>query len=188
MTSELTWLWVKRRPYVQEALERGIVNYSALARIANKEIKGSEAAVKAALIRTGRKLRKSRVEAEAKVRAILRNSELEVKAKVVTVVSEQMVENAIASAKGPSGWMNVIEESKALGIKGKIERHLDLIAITSPKEIEKVTGVVAYIMQKLAAENINILHMVSASTDTLLVIRDVDTPQAFKVLSEIVKG
>jgi len=187
--SELVWLWVKRRPYAQEALEKGIVNYSALARMVNREIRASDAAVKAALIRTGARLRGQRKGAEAKVLAVLRNSSLDVRAKVATVVSRDRVEGAIVSAKGPGGWVSVVDEGKSWTrpASARIEKGLDLIMITSSRDIENVSGVIAYIMQRLAAENINIIHMTSASTDTLLVIRDVDTPKAFKILSEMVR-
>ncbi len=185
--AELAWLWVKRRPYIQEALEKGVINHSALARIANREIKGSEVAVKAALIRMARKLGKEKRGVESKVLSLMRNSELDVKAKVVVVISKERMENAIASVRGPNGWVSVLEEAKAPGASKRVERNLDLILLSSPAEIEKVPGVISYIMQRLAAENVNIIHMSSAWRDTMLVVRDIDTPKAYKILSEIVR-
>ena len=53
--------YLKRKPYVHEAIEQGIINYSALARQVAQEmgIKNVET-VKAALIRHSKKIRKEK--------------------------------------------------------------------------------------------------------------------------------
>ncbi len=190
--AELVWLWVKQRPYMQEALSKGIANYSAVARLANKEIKASHEAVKIALIRAGRKLVKRNIEAEKKILAIIKNSSLEIQSKVAIIISrEKLSGEVIASAKTPSGFVSIVEESQVSKIfkKGviEIEKNVDLIKIISSKEIEKTPGVVSYFLSTLAAENINLVHLISCYKDTLLITHEADTAKAFKILSEKVR-
>lgn len=187
--AELVWLWVKRRPYVQEALEKKLVNYSALARLINVELKASPAAVKAALRRISRRLAKERIAAEQRVLTVLRGSSLEVKNKIAVVIARERLDvPVIASAKGPSGYTHIVEESMLPKIKRKniveTQRNLDLITITSSREIQTVPGVITYLLNTLSAENINLLHITSCYLDTLLVLRDVDTVKAFELLTQ----
>ncbi len=187
--SELVWLWVKQRPHVQEALEKRIVNHSALARVINREIKGSDEAIKMALIRIARKLRKKKKYFEKRILSILRDSTLEVRSKIAIVVSRKRIEgDFIAEAKVTSGYVYVVEESDLRNIKKKgiieVEKNLDLIRINSPKEIEKIPGVTSYLLDSLSSENINLQHIIACHRDTLMITSEVDTPETFKILSE----
>jgi len=59
--AQQTLEYIKRKPYIQEALEQEIINYSALARQAANEMGISNVeTVKAALIRHGKKIRKEK--------------------------------------------------------------------------------------------------------------------------------
>ncbi len=191
-TAELVWLWVKQRPYIQEALERKIANYSAVARMANREVGASEEAVKMALIRISGKLIKKKVESEKKILYILKNSSLEIQSKIAIVISRDKLNiDTIASAKAPSGFVSVVEEKKLPEILHRgiieIEKNMDMIKIISPREIEKVPGVVSYLLSSLAAENISLFHIISCYKDNLLITHEVDTTKAFKILSEKVR-
>lgn len=190
--ADLVKIYVKQRPYLQETLERGVVNYSALAREINKNLKVSPDAIKVALIRISRKLIKEKRATERKVLSILKHSSLEVKSKVAIIIARvELKIPFIAVAKGPSGWTYVVEESALKKLKRKniieIEKNLDLIKIVSPREIEKTPGIVAYLLSTLSAENINLVHMISCYKDTLLITQNVDTSKAFKLLSEKLK-
>ncbi|MBL7160081.1 MAG: hypothetical protein ISS95_00800 [Candidatus Aenigmarchaeota archaeon] len=190
-TAELVWLYVKSHPYIQEALEKGIINYSALARKINKKVKGNQEAVKAALLRISRKLSKRKRDEEKKILAVLKGSSLEVKTKVAAVVSTGKLSiPAIARVKGLSGWTHIIDEEnlKKLKRKGvlKIERNLDMIQIETPEEVMKTPGVDAYILSTLAAENINFSHIICCYKDNLLILNESQTMRAFEVLKRIV--
>jgi aspartokinase len=191
--SENVWLWIKGKPYVQEALERGIINYSALARVINKEMGGKNfEAVKAALRRMNRKLVKQRKNMEGKVLKILRSSNLEVKNKIAVIISNKRLEiPTIATAKSVSGFTHILEENEMNKIKSKdflkIRKGLSLITIRSPEKLEETPGVIAYLLSSLAAENINVVEFVSCYKDTLLVFKDSDVLRAFEILSEKLK-
>lgn len=191
-TAELVWLYVKRHPYIQEALERKIVNYSALARIINKQVKANPEAVKAALLRLSKKLGKRKKDEEKKILTILKGSSLEVKTKIAAVISFRKLKiHAIARVKGLSGWTHIVEEENLKKLKDRkgiirIERNLDLIQIETPEEVMKTPGVDAYILSTLAAESINFSHIICCYKDNLLVLNEAQTMKAFELLKKII--
>lgn len=190
--SEQVWLYVKNKPYLQEILAKKIVNYSALARQINREMKVSEEAIKASLIRITRKLRKQKAGTEQKILSLLRNSTLEAKTKTAIVVAKKKLDlPVIASFRGPSAWSYIVEEKDLKKISRKdvyeITKNMDILLIISPKEIDKTSGVMAYVLGILANENVNLLHVISCYRDTLLMVHEVDTAKAFSILKEIIK-
>jgi len=68
-----------------------------------------------------------------------------------------------------------------------IQRNLVAIIVVSPPEIMFVPGVVAYITAVMAHNNINILHIESSYTDTVIVVSKEDALRAFSVISEHVE-
>ena len=60
-----------------------------------------------------------------------------------------------------------------------------MISLLHPPEIEFVPGVDAFILDAIAAENININHLFSCHNDTLLIIKNTDTIKTFKILKEL---
>ncbi|MBI4015132.1 MAG: ACT domain-containing protein [Candidatus Aenigmarchaeota archaeon] len=190
--AEMVGIYVKRKPHVKEALEKGIVNYSALARLIRMETGGSEVAVKIALIRIASRLKKQKSEREKTILYLLRNSSMEIKFGVSIAISRSPVKaDCLVQSRGPSGYVTVMEASVVKNLKGKdiirSEHGLDLISIKSPAEIEKVPGVVAYLLDSLGAENINLLHVISTYRDTLLILRDMDTMKAVEILKWVMK-
>ena len=188
-TADLVRIYVKQRPHVRASLEEGIINYSALARQINKKIDASPEAIKIALMRMTREFKKSKKVMEQKILNVLRGSELEIKNKVAIVISKEELDiPIIARAKGPSGYTHIINESELKNIKKKnlikVQDNLSLITIISSEDIEKTPGVVSYLLETIANENINLLEVISCYRDTLLVTTEIDTPKLFKILSE----
>jgi len=187
--SENVRLYIKRKPCLQEALEKGVINYSALARLLSREGAGSFDAVKAALRRIGRNLAAERKMSGRKVLEVLRGSRLEVRNRVMVVTTrEKMDVDAIASAKGSSGFTYIVDQSfsNSLGRNHviKIRKNLAVISITSPEKVEETPGVVSYLLSTLAAEDINVVEFFSCYRDTVLVFDEGDVAKAFDVLSE----
>jgi aspartokinase len=196
--SETVWMYVKGRPSLREGLKYGIMNHSALARLIMHELaipKESFNAVKAALIRISRKLGESEIEGEDKLLKVLRGSSLSIKTKVAAVVSSKQLElDAISRAKIGAYYIYLVEEGKTGGAKlGKKEgvvrtnRNLNLVTIKSSEEIEETPGVVAFIVGALAHEGINVVEFISCYTNTLVAIKEKDTPRAYELLSAITR-
>lgn len=194
--SENVWLYVKGKPYLQEALENGVVNYSALARMIEREIGNKSGkdfnAIKAALLRLSRKFAKERKNMEQKVLKVIRASRLEMRDKIAVIISNRKLDlPVIASAKSASGYTYIVEDNVAEKTADKdflkIQKNLSMITVISPESLEETPGVIAYLLSSLAAENINVVEFVSCYKDTLLIFKNADITKAFEILSERLK-
>ena len=179
--------YVERKPYILEAIEQNIVNYSALAREICKDLSINNInAVKAALIRASEKYRKMKRRTQQKAIEILRNAHFSVKNKVAALHHSTFVDiKVIAYSKTPSGYMFFLDENVAEKSSfKKIEYGLAIIHIKSSKEIEKTPGAIAFILSALASEGINVSHVMGCREDTFIVVKESDAPLAFKTLAQ----
>lgn len=179
--------YVERKPYIIEAIEQDIVNYSALAREICKEIniKNVDTA-KAALIRIGENQRKTKRRTEQKAIEILRDANFSVKNKIATLHYGSFVEiNAIAYSKTPSGYLFFLDENVARKSTFKnMEYGFAILQIKSSREIENTPGAIAFILSALASEGINVSHVMGCREDTFIVVKEHDAPLAFRTLAQ----
>lgn len=195
--SELVWLYVKRRPFLKEVIREDIVNYSALARKISIDAFGNlrhQDAVKMALIRLSSKMERLESDLEKKILALLKNSSMIIKNKVAVVITTKQLDELkpLSFAKSGRHITYIVEQkelkklprSKAIW---KTEENLNLITIESPEELEETPGVISYILGALASEGINVVEFISCYTDTLLVIKQPDTENAYRILSNIME-
>ena len=188
--SENVWLYLKGKPYLQEALESGVVNYSALARMIGREMGTRNFdAVKAALLRLSRKLDKNRKNMEQRVLKVLRTSRLEMRDKIAVIITHSKLDiPVIANAKSASGYTYIVNSDVAEKIRArdvlKIQKDLSMITVISSEVLEETPGVIAYLLSALATENINVVEFVSCYKDTLLVFKNSDIMRAYEILSE----
>ncbi len=196
-TSELIWLYVKRRPHVKEALRSGVVNYSALARRISSEIFGRKRnsnAVKAALIRIAEKLANEEETLEGAVLNVLKGSSITITTKVAVAVCSSQLEGIkpLSFVKSRDFITYILQENEASKVRRnraimKSEETLNLITVHSSPEIESTPGVISTILNALSSEGINVAEFISCYTDTLLVVKESDTTKAYEVLSGMMK-
>ncbi len=195
-TSELVWLYVKRRPFIKEMLKYDLVNYSRLARKLCKEVFRSQSnfyAVKAALMRIGARIRKKETEMEGKVLEVLKDTSISIRNKVVVLISSAPLElEAVSSVKSGHFYTYIAEQreaAKAMRSKSilSVEENLNLFILSSTPAIEDTPGVISTVLHLLAAEGINVNEFISSYTDTLLVIGEADTSRAYELLSSLTK-
>lgn len=179
--------YLKRKPYVQEAIEQEIVNYSALARKIAEDLGDANfEAVKSTLIRASKKLRKGKQKREKKILALLKKASFSIENKVATIhhISPIDVES-IAYSKTPSGYMYFVKEVVANKSRfKKIDYGFAIIHIKSSKEIEQTPGVASFLLSALASEGINVVHLMDCREDTFLVVKEHDAPLAFRTLAQ----
>lgn len=178
---------IRRRPYIQHAIEQDVVNYSALARQISAELGGAHVqAVKAALLRYSRRLRDETHDREKTVIALLQQSHFSIQNKVAAVhVEEPLSVSSIAYSKTPSGYMYFLDQPvRERRAFNNVENGLAIIHIRSPPEIEHTPGVAAFLLSALASEDINVVHLMDCREDTFLVIEETDAPRAFTVLAD----
>jgi aspartokinase len=180
-------MYIERKPYIMEAIEQNIVNFSALSREICKDIKlKSSDAVKIALIRYSKVIRKNKKQNEQKAIKILRKANFSIKNKIAALHHSTFINiKAIAYSKTPSGYMFFLDENiaKQSNFK-KIDYDLAILHIKSDKEIENTPGAIAFILSSLASEGINVSHVMGCREDSFVVVNEHDAPLAFKALSQ----
>jgi len=179
--------YIERKPYILEAIEQNIVNYSALAREIGKDLNITNIdTIKAALIRTSEKYRKTKRKTQQKAIELLRQANVSVKNKIATLHHSTFVDiQAIAYSKTPSGYMFFLDENTASkSTFKKIDYGFAILHIKSSKEIEHTPGVIAFILSALASEGINVSHVMGCREDTFIVVKEHDASLAFRVLAQ----
>jgi len=188
--SKEVMIYLKRKPFVLEALEQEIINYSALARKITKDLGNVNfEAVKTTIIRIAKDLRNKKKQRELKIIKLLKKADFSINNKIATIhhISPLNIES-IAFSKTPSGYMYFVKENVAeKSTFKKIDYGYAIIHIKSPKEIEDTPGVAAFLLSSLASENINVVHLMDCREDTFLVIKEFDAPLSFRVLSEALR-
>jgi len=183
-------LYLKRKPYVQEAIEQEIVNYSALSRKIAKDLGDvSFEAVKSTLIRVANKNKKDKMNREQKIINLLKKSDFSINNKIAAIHHTLPLNiESIAFSKTPSGYMYFLKEDIAeKSTFKKIDYGYAIIHIKNQKEIENTPGVAAFLLSTLSSEDINVVHLMDCREDTFLVIKESDAPLAFKTLSEALR-
>ena len=182
--------YLKRKPYVKEAVEQEIVNYSALSRKIAQDLGNiSFEAVKSTLLRVAKKNKKNKTKQEQKIINLLKKADFSINNKIVAIHHTSPLNiDSIAFSKTPSGYMYFLKENIAekSNVK-KTDYGYAIIHIKNQKDIENTPGVAAFLLSTLASENINVVHLMDCREDTFLVIKEYDAPLAFKTLSEALR-
>jgi hypothetical protein len=211
--ADATRQYIDEHPSIRETLRDDLVNYTALARRVESESgTTSEEAVTVAVRRYQRGLALEDPTLE-NVRKIVRESRLEVHARVAIVRLRddwEAVDDLLALGRrilteaqgrrlfeilvGTRAITVLCEEALLADVKATIpaklllgiERGLAVLAFRSRLEVAETPGVLAYIAEALFRRGINCLETVSVHTDSLFVFRDKDAIRAFQVLSTLV--
>lgn len=196
-------------PSIIRCLEMDIVNYSKLARklrpiivkAINRNI--SNESIKMALIRLKAKsglphsaskevlsvIARSRVEVRTGVviiivgadqlqRALSAVSEISPRARFVAIMQSGMAATIVLDEASAETLLQLIGNRNVI----EIQRDHAALVVISPPDIMWVPGVVAYITSALANNGINIVHIESCYTDTVMVVARKDLIPAFNVL------
>lgn len=206
-TTKATEEYIRGHPIIKECLAKGLVNYSALARLIADDLKiGKQSSFDAILVACRRYAEKAGTEKglEGRIMKILKNSRFRMKNKVAVVVFGGKVPlvklTEFAAAISEAGeQFHIIQGSDTVTIvtaeyfmqeaKRRFAPYIESsrsglveIMLKSGKEIETTPGVVACIISPLAEHGINVLEMASSWTDTLLVIEEKDAAKAMELL------
>jgi len=182
--------YLKNKPYVLEALEKGIVNLSELSRQVQKELKTKNViAVKAALRRFSGELQKRKRKREERVLQLLKRSIITVYDGKSVAITDKLVETRDKIRVSLEGkFVYLLEKNNLAGITDTLKIHEDcaMIAIHSPEELEATPGVVAFLTSLLAEQNINIIEFISCWTETIIVVERKDSLKTYEILSNII--
>jgi hypothetical protein len=182
--------YLRNKPYLLEALEKGIVNLSELSRQIQEELKTSNtSAVKAALRRFSEELQRHKQKREEKVLQVLKRSSMAVydRKSVVITNREIDVKNAL-KVDLLNKHVYLLDRSELPERISTLVKHEDctMIVVHSPEELEATPGVVAFLATLLAEQNVNIIEFISCWTETIMVVEKKDSLKAYEVLSNMV--
>jgi len=181
---------LRNKPYLLEALEKGIVNLSELSRQIQKELKTSNTpAVKAALRRYAMDLQKHKQKREERVLQVLKRSGITVFDKKAVIITSKELETS-------SGMkVDLLGKHVYLLDKGELPERVStlvkhdnctMIVVHSPEELEATPGVVAFLTTLLSKQNVNMIEFISCWTETIIVVEKKDSLKTYEVLSNIV--
>ncbi len=181
---------LRNKPYLLEALEKGIVNLSELSRQIQIELKtDNTSAVKAALRRFSEELQKHKQKREEKVLQLLKRSSIAVyDRKSVMITSKEMSTKTGMKVDLPNKYVYLIDRAELPERISTLVKHENctMIVIHSPEELEATPGVVAFLTTLLAEQNVNMVEFISCWTETIIVVEKKDSLKAYEVLSNIV--
>ena len=182
--------YMRNKPYLLEALEKGIVNLSELSRQIQEELKTENtSAVKAALRRFAEELQRHKQKREEKVLQVLKRSGMAVydRKSVMITNKEIAVKNAL-KVDLLNKYVYLLDRSDLPERISALVKHEDctMIVVHSPEELENTPGVVAFLATLLAEQNVNIIEFISCWTETILVVEKKDSLKAYEVLSNMV--
>jgi hypothetical protein len=182
--------YLRNKPYLLEALEKGIVNLSELSRQIQAELKTSNtSAVKAALRRFAEELQRHKQKREEKVLQVLKRSGMAVyDRKSVMITNKEIdVDNAL-KVDLLNKHVYLLDRSDLPERVSALVKHEDctMIVVHSPEELENTPGVVAFLATLLAEQNVNIIEFISCWTETIMVVEKKDSLKAYEILSNMV--
>ena len=181
---------LQNKPYLLEALEKGIVNLSELARQIQEELKISNtSAVKAALRRFSEELQKHKQKREEKVLQVLKRSAMAVyDRKSVIITTKEINTKTGMKVDLLNKYVYLLDRGDLPQRINAIVKHdnCTMIVMHSPEELEATPGVVAFLTTLLAEQNVNIIEFISCWTETIIVVEKKDSLKAYEVLSNLV--
>ena len=181
---------LRNKPYLLEALEKGIVNLSELSRQIQEELKtDNTSAVKAALRRFSEELQKHKQKREEKVLQVLKRSGIAVyDRKSVMITSKEISTKSGMKVDLLDKFVYLVDRSDMPERISTLVKHdnCTMIVVHSPEELEATPGVVAFLTTLLAEQNVNIIEFISCWTETIIVVEKKDSLKAYEVLSNVV--
>ena len=204
-TTQLARSFLIQHPNIRECLLRGLVNYSALARLICKGEKAAKLQGAIVALRRYRSQHKQLIDSNKKILDLVVNTHISVVNRMAVAVVKKTEELEKLSRlkreiKEIRGEVNIIEGRDVMTIihpmrassivrellKGQLKRIEDGLAqinMVFDERLETTPGVVAYVYGLLAEEGINIREEMSCGTDLMIIIAEKDLAAALEVLS-----
>ena len=181
---------LRNKPYLLEALEKGIVNLSELSRQIQQDIKSEDiSAIKAALRRYSEELQKHKQKREEKVLLLLKRSSIAVyDRKAVMITSKEVNTKDGMKVDLLDKFVYLVDRNDLPERVNALMKHHNctMIVVHSPEELEATPGVVAFIATLLAEQSVNIVEFISCWTETIIVIEKKDSLKVYETLSNLV--
>ncbi len=189
-TAQEVRTYLKNKPYLLEALEKGIVNLSELSRQIQQELKATNTtATKAALRRYAEELQRHKQKREEKVLNLLKRSGIAVyDRKSVIITAKEVDTKGGMKVDLPGKFVYLLDRADLPERISTLVKHdnCTMIVVNSPEELENTPGVVAFLTTLLAEQNVNIIEFISCWTETVIVVEKKDSLKAYEALTNLV--
>ena len=208
-TSKTVEEYIRSHPQIKSCLKGDLINLSSLARQITEELKltnkTSFDATLIAIRRFNEKLSKEKVN-DKKIGDLLRKSSLEIKSKISIFTLQKATpldridklqevlrkENCTFYVlEGSDNYTLIMDdrfaseaETKLVHYIIKLHRGLSMLNIKSPKDIQQIPGVLAYLTNIFSENGINIMEFMSCWTDTLFIIDSKDLGKAITLFDK----
>lgn len=106
------------------------------------------------------------------------------KARFIAIMQSLLVTTIVLDNESAEDILNKLEKEDVV----QLQKDYAAIVIVSPIEIMYTPGVISCITSILALNNINIIHIESCYTDTIIVVSKEDLLKAFQVLSKYIEA
>ncbi|MCS7111336.1 MAG: ACT domain-containing protein [Ignisphaera sp.] len=208
--SQTVYEVVSGDPILQQCISREIVNFTRLARKLKplvSQVVGRDVpieSIKMALIRYAYKLMDERRTYSKEVLAILAKSSVELrmgisittirsrafhasmpllvklamKSRFIAVMQSITTATVVLDNDTTEEFLKSVDSNDVI----YVQRDQAAIVVVSPEAIMYTPGVIAYVSNILAQNSINIIHIESCYTDTIIIVSKDDVQRAFNVL------
>jgi aspartokinase len=181
---------LRNKPYLLEALEKGIVNLSELSRQIQEELEiDNTSAIKAALRRFSEELQRRKQKREEKVLQLLKRSSIAVYDRKSVIITNREIDAKNGMKVDLLNKIVYLMDRSDLPERiNTLVKHENctMAVIHSPEDLEATPGVVAFLTTLLAEQNINMIEFISCWTETIIVVEKKDSLKAYEVLSNLV--
>jgi hypothetical protein len=205
--SEATRKILAKYPYLEEYMERGIVNSRALARDIKDDIKrelGREVNVQSVVSAVRRHPLSAGKREKQKIFHILSGSEVSLQydvgaltiraGKTGSKIGLHELDEGLIMIRGIDTLTIIVEEKKIDVFKEKFSsaiinsnRNLASVIVKSPKEIVDTPGVIAHLANILALEKINVVEMMSSYNETWFIVSERDALKTVEAIRREIK-
>ena len=189
-------MYLKHKPYILEALDNGIVNTSALARVLQLRMRlKNYQAVKASIRRFAETRGKVKQGIEERALSVLKDNRITLLDGISVIISSRKLEiENDAQVKIDSYHVYLTRKAVLARSKVRIRESIvkvhegcSAIIIYSDTKLEGVSGVIAFLTSILAEQGINIVELISCYTETIVVVNREDALRSYQIISELTR-
>ena len=206
--AQLTYSYIRNHPSIADCLERGLINYSALAREIDTDqgVESTDAVIVACRRYVAQKRSKGQQQREKRIKTLLSRSKIQVRENMAVLSIKKTPKTweslplLAKEVKRENGDLYVVEGEDVFTIVISSEvipaaksifdrrvlsvtREVAQLSLVFGEQIKTVSGVVASVYRLLASNDINIREEWSCWTDLVVIIDEADVEKALEALS-----
>ena len=200
---------IENDPPIQDAIERGYANFSAIARLLKpkaEELLGRKVTLEGMI--TSVKRARTKYRPPRKQLRVIAESVITIRTNLAKISLEKTRRNLerarLISAEFPEAFFQILEGTSTLTlitderifsrVRLKFEdaeilderRNLAAVIVQSPKDIVDTPGCIMMFYNAISRRQINIEETISCYTETIIVLRTEDSVKVYSILADLI--